>query len=216
MRAGRPGHGSPRHAGDRRARARPRRHQRGPRSPGGPSRDRKLMLSHGRRVSACRGQPGVSRRTASEVKILSVDRGYRDESPSRSAMFNRRPSLRRTSARRSASSPAKVGGPAVASPRSRRDDDRIGSALRRLADPSSSGSKAAIRRCSRRSGRRSALALRRSTGRRARRRGCTYRESDLIGEAIGLERRLGLMGTRNAFPLTHPLRVSGGGATPLW
>jgi len=31
-----------------------------------------------------------------------------------------------------------------------------------------------------------------------------YRESDLLGEAIDLERRLGLTSTRNAFPLTYP------------
>ena len=31
-----------------------------------------------------------------------------------------------------------------------------------------------------------------------------YRESDLIGEAIGLARRLGLTSTRKAFPLTYP------------
>lgn len=30
------------------------------------------------------------------------------------------------------------------------------------------------------------------------------RESDLIGEAIALERRLGLTSTRKAFPLTYP------------
>lgn len=31
-----------------------------------------------------------------------------------------------------------------------------------------------------------------------------YRESDLVDEAIDLERRLGLTSTRNAFPLTYP------------
>ena len=31
-----------------------------------------------------------------------------------------------------------------------------------------------------------------------------YRESDLIGEAIRLERRLGLTSTRRAFPPTYP------------
>ena len=31
-----------------------------------------------------------------------------------------------------------------------------------------------------------------------------YRESDLVDEAIDLERRLGLTSTRRAFPLTYP------------